>query len=264
MFPSEGQISKYSFRQRAESAARAGFKGIGLWHTDLEHTQALMSLKDMKKIMDDNGIQYLELEFLTDWFLDGPRKSESDRTKKLLFTASAELGAKHIKVGDFYGSPVPMSKLVDSFGLLCKEAESFEATIGFEFMKGNAAGTLAKAVELSTKTAAKNGGLILDIAHMVSLHLPMEDLCAVPLQYLISVELNDGLLPENPAYDGWKRNFCGQGHFDLQKYIQCVEGSGYSGPWALEVFNPDYLNIPLDELNRLGFSTTMDQFERIR
>jgi hypothetical protein len=28
----------------------------------------------MKMILDDNGIRYLELEFLTDWFLDGTRK----------------------------------------------------------------------------------------------------------------------------------------------------------------------------------------------
>jgi hypothetical protein len=28
----------------------------------------------MQAILDDNGMKYLELEFLTDWFLEGARK----------------------------------------------------------------------------------------------------------------------------------------------------------------------------------------------
>ena len=34
-------------------------------------------------ILDDNGIKYVELEFLTDWFLEGARKAESDSRKRL-------------------------------------------------------------------------------------------------------------------------------------------------------------------------------------
>jgi sugar phosphate isomerase/epimerase len=76
--PGAGEISRYDFKDRVESAARAGFRGIGIWHTDLEHILYHMTLKDMKAILDDNGIKYVELEFLTDWFLDGARKAESD------------------------------------------------------------------------------------------------------------------------------------------------------------------------------------------
>jgi hypothetical protein len=37
VFPGQGEISRFDFRDRVEAAARAGFKGIGIWHTDLEH-----------------------------------------------------------------------------------------------------------------------------------------------------------------------------------------------------------------------------------
>ncbi len=37
VFPGRGEISRFDFKDRVQAAARAGFKGIGIWHTDLEH-----------------------------------------------------------------------------------------------------------------------------------------------------------------------------------------------------------------------------------
>jgi sugar phosphate isomerase/epimerase len=70
------EYSPFDFRDRVESAARAGFTGFGIWHADLNHVLKTRSLQEMKQILDDNGIKHVELEFLTDWFLDGKRKSK--------------------------------------------------------------------------------------------------------------------------------------------------------------------------------------------
>jgi sugar phosphate isomerase/epimerase len=75
------EYSPFDFRDRVESAARAGFKGFGLWHADLEHVLEKYSLNEMKRILDDNGIRHVELEFLSDWFLEGERKKTSDIRK---------------------------------------------------------------------------------------------------------------------------------------------------------------------------------------
>src|SRR5437667_7299096 len=82
------EYSPFDFRERVESAARAGFKGFGIWHADLEYVLKTRTLKEMKKILDDNGITHVELEFLGDWFLDGERKTQSDERKKLLLDAA--------------------------------------------------------------------------------------------------------------------------------------------------------------------------------
>src|ERR1700686_2663932 len=79
--------SPFDFKDRVESAAKAGFKGFGIWHADLQHVLETRSLKEMKQILDDNGMTHIELEFLTDWFLDGERKTQSDIRKKLLLKA---------------------------------------------------------------------------------------------------------------------------------------------------------------------------------
>jgi len=129
VLPGEDEISRFDFRDRVEAAARAGFRGIGLWHTDLEHVTLHRPLGEMKAILDDNGITYVELEFLTDWFLGSPRKWESDSRKRRLLEASEALDAKHIKVGDFYNTPCPMPRIVESWAALCGEAANHGATI---------------------------------------------------------------------------------------------------------------------------------------
>ena len=261
MFPGAGEISRYDFKDRVESAARAGFKGIGIWHTDLEHILHHMTLREMKAILDDNGIKHLELEFLTDWFLDGARKAESDSRKRRLLEASEALQAKHIKIGDFYNTPCPMPRIVEAFAALCKEAEGYGATIGFEFMASAMIDNWQDSLALVETAGAKNGGLIVDIVHVVNIGITYEELSRLPVQYLINVELNDGMLPGSPNHDPSARRFCGAGDFDIKGFIKCIRATGYTGPWAVEVFSHELAELPLEELNTRAYTTTMAQFE---
>lgn len=257
----KAEISPYDFEDRVKSVAKAGFVGIGLWHTDLEHCLVHRSLKEMRSILDDNGIKYLELEFLTDWFVDGARRAESDVRRKRLFEASAVLGAKHVKVGDFYNTPCPMPRLIGSFAALCKEAENYGAIIGFEFMASAMANTLESALTMVEGAGAKNGGLIVDIVHLMTIGISYDAISRIPLRYLINVELNDGTLPGSPRTDPSRaRRFCGEGEFDIKGFIAAVRKAGYAGPWAVEVFSEELVALPLDELNERAYRTTIAEF----
>jgi sugar phosphate isomerase/epimerase len=262
VFPGDGEISRFDFKDRVEAAARAGFKGIGIWHTDLEHILYHITLKEMKRILDDNGIKYVELEFLTDWFLNGARKAESDSRKRRLLEASEALHAKHIKIGDFYNTACPMPRIIEAFVALCKEAQEYGATIGFEFMASAMIDNLKDALALVETAGAKNGGLILDIVHVVNLGITYDEVSRIPVQYVVNVELNDGTLPTSPRYDPSRaRRFCGEGEFDIKGFITCVHTMGYTGPWAVEVFSKELVGLSLEELNTRAFTTTMAQFE---
>src|SRR5712671_2536824 len=97
------EASTFDFRDRVEQAAKAGFKGLGLWHSDLDHVLKTRTLKEMKQILDDNGMKHIEIEFLVDWFLEpGERRIASDARREMLLTAAEVLGGRHIKVGDFW------------------------------------------------------------------------------------------------------------------------------------------------------------------
>jgi len=262
VFPGRGEISRFDFKNRVQAAARAGFKGIGFWHTDLEHILQHRTLKEMKRILDNNDIKLVELEFLTDWFLDGARKAESDSRKKRLFEASETLNAKHIKVGDFYNSACPMSHVIEAFAALCTEAENYGATIGFEIMGCAMIDNIKDAITMVETANAKNGGLIIDIYQVANLGMTYEEISRIPLKYLTNIELNDGTLPGSPEYDPSNRRFCGDGEYDIKGLINCVRNMGYTGPWGVEVISEKLAMLPLKELSTRAFNTTMAEFAK--
>lgn len=261
VFPGRVEISRFDFKDRVQAAARAGFRGIGIWHTDLDHILQYRTLKDMHRILDDNGIQYLELEFLTDWFLEGGRKSESDNRKRRLLEASEALHAKHIKVGDFYNESCPLTKIAEAFAALCEEADQYGATIGFEIMGCAMIDNLKDAIDMVTMAGADNGGLIIDSYQVANLHMSYPEISSIPLKHLVGVELNDGILPGNTGHDPSNRMFCGDGEYDLKGLIDCVLKMGYTGPWGVEVIAEKMAALPLKEMSTRAFQTTMAQFK---
>ena len=85
--------SPFGLRERAEAASKAGFTGLGIWHADLLHLRERHGLAEMRRILADNGIRHLELEFLTDWFLSpGERRTASDQLRQSLLEAAWDAG----------------------------------------------------------------------------------------------------------------------------------------------------------------------------
>jgi sugar phosphate isomerase/epimerase len=217
----------------------------------------------MKQILDDNGIRHIELEFLTDWFMEGERKRQSDIRKKLLLDAAEVLGAHHVKVGDFFLEKVPLQHLIEAFAGLCAEAAERGAKIGFELMPFAMIHTLEDSLKLVEGAGAANGGICLDTWHIVKLKIPFDQVRRIPLQYITSVELNDGTA-ESP----WSlhedtvnhRRLCGEGEFDIRGFIHAVQDAGYDWAWGIEVLSAELRKWPLEQLTTEAFRTTMAQF----
>ena len=260
---SEQEYSPFDFRDRVESAAQAGFTGFGIWHADLEHVLGKRTLREMKQILDDNGIKHVELEFLTDWFLEGERKKQSDVSKALLLDAAEAFEAHHLKVGDFFEQTVPMACLIEAFAKLCLEAAERGTKVGFELMPFAMINTLEASLQLVEGAGASNGGVCLDSWHIAKLRIPYEELRRIPSQYITSVELNDGTLDCS-----WSlhqdtinhRRFCGEGEFDVSGFIAAIRAAGYRGPWGIEVLSEELRKWPLERLTTRAFQTTMAQF----
>jgi sugar phosphate isomerase/epimerase len=260
---SEIEYSPIDFRDRVEAASRAGFKGFGIKEVDLAHILESRSLKDMKRILDDNGVEHVELEFLTDWFMDGEKIKKSDKTKQMLLTAAEALRARHIKVGDFDMNVIPMPRLIESFAALCAEAANHGTKILFELIVDAMIRTLPEAMEMIKGSGAKNGGIMIDLWHVVKLGIPYEDVARIPPQYLLGIELNDGTqecpwdLHEDTIHH---RRLCGEGEFDVKGFVECMLKAGYKGPWGIEVLSQELRKRPFNETVTRAFNTTMAQF----
>jgi sugar phosphate isomerase/epimerase len=255
------EYSPFDFRDRVEAAARAGFKGLGIWHADLEYILQRRSLAEMKQILKGNGISYVELEFLTDWFLEDDRKKKSDIKKRKLLTAAEALGARHVKVGDFYHEKCSMPQLIEAFAALCADAADHGTKIGFELMPFSMIDTLEDSMTMVEGAGAANGGIVFDLWHLVKLQIPSEEVQRIPLKWIVSVELNDGTFtaPWSLHEDTINhRRFCGEGEFDVKGFVDCIRKTGYMGPWGIEVLSEELRQKPLQELTEKAFQTTIE------
>ena len=259
------EYSLFDFKDRVEACAKIGFKGIGIWHADLVHTLKRRPLTEIKRILDDNGMKYVELEFLGDWFLTGEKKKKSDIVRNDLLNAASVLGARHIKVGDFFRTDTPMPQVIESFAALCKEAAAHGTKIVYELMPFAMIDTLQDTLTMLKGAAAKNGGIIFDLWHVVKLGILYEEVARFPMEYFFGVEINDGTFtaPWDLVEDTVNhRRLCGEGEFDIPGFLDHVWKAGYRGPIGIEVLNKELRKLPLDELVTRSFSTTMAQFRR--
>jgi sugar phosphate isomerase/epimerase len=217
----------------------------------------------MKQIFDDNGIRHVELEFLTDWFLTGEKKKKSDETKRMLLTAAEALGARHVKVGDFETQITPMPRLIETFAELCADAANYGTRILFELIVDGMIKTLPETLEMVEGAGAENGGIMIDLWHVVKMGIPYKDVARVPSRYLLGIEINDGTLecPWDLHEDTVNhRRFCGEGEFDVRGFVNCMLKAGYAGPWGIEVLSEDLRKKPLAYAANHAFETTMAQF----
>jgi sugar phosphate isomerase/epimerase len=259
--------SLFEWRDRCEQAARVGFRGLGLWHADIEHQLETRSLRDIKRIFEDAGLEQIELEFLMDWFLDpgDERRRESDRSRRLLFDAAAELDAHHIKVGNIPGTPAELPQITERFAELCADAADHHgAKIVYEFMPFDVnVNTLDAALEVVQSAGARNGGLAIDTWHMGKLGISPDDLRRVPLEYLTWVELSDGRHEnmDDPIDEVVNhRRLPGEGEFGVAEYVDVFRDMGYPGPWGVEVLSEELRNLPIDEIFNRSYEATAAQF----
>ena len=260
---SPAEYSPFDFKDRVEAASKAGFKGVGIKEADLQHTLERRSLREMKRILEDNGIKHVELEFISDWFLDGDKKKKSDQTKQALLTAAEALGARHVKVGDFDMNSVPMPRLIESFAALCADAANYGTRILFELIVDAMIRTLPETLEMVRGADADNGGIMIDLWHMVKLGVPYEDVARIPSKYLLGIEINDGTLtcPWSLHEDTINhRCLCGEGEFDVKGFVKRMLEAGYDGPWGIEVLSQDLRKLSLNEAATRAFDTTIAQF----
>jgi sugar phosphate isomerase/epimerase len=257
--------SLFDFADRCAEAARVGFKGLGIWHADLEHVLETRTLREVRAILEANGLEYLELEFLMDWFLDpdDERRKAADRTRKLLLAAAGELNAHHVKAGNIPGIPCPLEQVTERYAELCAEAaQQTDARIVYEFMPFDVNVNSLETALAVTKGVA-NGGIAVDTWHLGKLGIEPDDLRRVPLEQLAWFELSDGLresLPDLVDETVNHRRLPGEGEFEPHRYVAVAQELGYAGPWGVEVLSEEFRRLPMPEIFSRAYQTTAAQF----
>jgi sugar phosphate isomerase/epimerase len=259
--------SQYDFADRCAEAAKVGFAGLGLWHADIEHQlEHGRSLREMRQLLDDNGIRLYELEFLMDWFVDDDDRPAADRVRKLLFEAAAELDAHHIKAGNIPGKECDMGQLKEAYAeLVADAAQHTSAKVLYEFMPFDVnVNSVDSALEVID--GIDNTGVVIDTWHMAKLDIKPDDLRRFGVEGLGWIELSDGQYAW--MEDGIdevvnRRKLPGDGEFDIRGYVEVALDMGYSEPWGVEVLSEDLRALPFDEMFRRAYESAAAQFEPV-
>ena len=264
--PSE--ISPFSLQDRAQAASKAGWRGMGFVHADLLHNVDKLGISTVRNILQDNGIKHVEVEFLTDWHLDGERRAASDKMRDELLEIAGELGARSLKVagGLFEDGPPDVPRMRETFALLCDRAQPFGVNVVIEFLPFSSVCTIDRAIAV-TENVRPNGGLLVDTWHVARGGMSFDEIAKIPLELIKSIELDDAnhdivetLFNDSTHY----RKLCGEGVLDVPAFIQQVVNVGYRGPWGVELISAELRKLPLEVAAKRAFDTTLAQFEGIQ
>ena len=259
------EASSFGFRDRVETGRRIGYRGMGFVHADIIAVEQQLGLETMKMILDDNGMRYVEIEMIMDWFAEGERGARSD-----MLRAAEPLGACHIKIGgdlvDSSDDPSRIDSMVEDFRILCAQAADAGTSVALELMPFSNLATIDHGLQLIRGSGARNGGLLLDIWHMARGGIDAARIRATPKDAISWIELNDA--DTAIVGDLWNdtlhhRKLPGQGALDIAGFLRAVRDAGYEGPYGVEILSREHRARPLADALERPFTTAMAQFERL-
>lgn len=237
-------------RRMIEIAAEAGYDFVSLRLAPVTpderrfpYTTDPSLVADVIRALDEHGISVLDVELLR---TDPGVTVESFRA---FAEAAAELGARHIVTQ----IPEPdRGRAIELFGGACDLAAAYGMTADLEFIPWSPTSDLEAAVEIVTKAARPNGGVLVDTLHFARSQSSLERLADLPAELFNIVQLCDARDQAHPSDEDLirvarsERKPPGDGDIDLVSLVNVLP----TVPYALEVPN-DALR---QELGALGYS----------
>jgi sugar phosphate isomerase/epimerase len=262
------EISPFSLKDRAEVSGRVGWRGMGFVLDDMEASIARYGLPTVRRILSDNGIRHVELEFLVDWHLDGEQRRASEAMYDRMLEIGAEFGIEKIKLGGgvFEEGEPDLPAMRSALATICERAAPLGIDIVIEFLPFASINTIDRGLALFDGLGTTNGGLLVDTWHVQRGGMSAEDIRRIPHERLLAVELDDAgpevlgtLFNDSTHY----RRLCGEGAIDIASQVQAILDVGYRGYWGVELISAFHRHLPLEIAAQRAFDTTMQQFRAV-
>ncbi|MEO5315822.1 sugar phosphate isomerase/epimerase [Pseudarthrobacter sp. CC12] len=258
------ETSPVPIADRLEALASTGWAGFGLVYDDLVEAKATMGFRALRKLIDEAGFRYIEVELLSDWWDEELLYNWRPRFD-LLLDAAETLGARFIKVGTAFGEPAAdLSVFVDPLRRLTAEAKARGTRIALEPIPFTAVSSIPAAADLMRLVGMPECGLVVDYWHVYRAGTTLEEVAAsVTADQIFGVELNDaddeirGTLFEDTRDN---RRLCGEGDQDVTGFIRTLQELGYEGPWGVEILSNEHRKLPVRDALKAAYSTALACF----
>jgi sugar phosphate isomerase/epimerase len=250
-----GCLAGRPYREQVEAAGAAGFGAITIWPNVLRHarTKEGLSLRDMRALLDDNGLVLADFEGCADWKRQTPDANRRGPTRHDYLEVCATLGAANLGAIHPPGAPLNLEEASEAFAILCDDAAAFGLNVALEFIATSALSDAATASRIVALAGRRNGGLVLDLWHHFrgAAQGDPEALRDVPPDRIFTIQLSDGPrhsdlpLQEETMYH---RLLPGQGEMGAADFMQSIAQNGVSAFYGPEVYLPSFEGRPTLEI----------------
>lgn len=239
---------KTDFETDVKAYSKAGFRAIEIWLPKLKECIVKgHSLSDVKRMLSDNGLLSVGACYQSGLMFP------SGKTREEIMKEFSE----NIEICKYLDIPVLIvptdsiapveEKHYDEATLNLIEAgryaEKYGVKLAIEFLaKARFLGCLSTAAMLTRKTQQKNVGILFDTFHFYCGISKIEDLDDIEGKEIFLVHLNDVAEKPREILTDKDRMLLGKGIIPLEKIIEKLQNSGFSGYYSLELFNEELWN----------------------
>jgi sugar phosphate isomerase/epimerase len=252
-------IDAASFEERVEAASRAGYAGIGMRPTHYAAARSSgLSGTDMRVMLDEQGVELIEIGFLTDWWEMGEKAARSREYEQELFELKDVLGGRHVML---ITGPLdrPADDIAACFAGVCDRAAEHGLRVGLEFLPWTDAHNAAMAWRIAELSGRQNGGLVLDTWHINRGGTSEDMLRSIPARCIVAIQISDGGFDvvETDMIDALSRRMLpGEGEFGIRRFVELMESRGVTAPVGVEVLSDELRVLPPADAARLGIEAT--------
>ncbi len=230
--------------EKIQIAIEAGYEGIELWHDDLTAYETDKgSLKDLKKLLDDNNLTVVTTIALHGWIDSTGTDYEqalADASAKM--EQAARIGATHIIASPPRGVVVDMDEAARRYHTLLELGKKYGVKPAMEFLGFvDGINQIQDAWEIVTKANHPDGTIVLDSFHLYRGGSDINDMKQIPGDKIAIFHINDAPPSSDRESQSDKdRVYPGDGILPLSEMVQILRDVGYNGYISLELFNPEY------------------------
>jgi sugar phosphate isomerase/epimerase len=248
--------------QRVAAVAEAGFCGLGLIADDLAVIRNTIGYVGLRDLLADHELTHIEIELIERWWIPRGEPGHTYDVRDLLFDAADVLSPAFIKIGSENGPAIdnPLT-LVGPLRDLADEAVEHGTRVAIEPMPFSAIATVPMGVEIINAAGHPAAGLVVDALHVFRAGTSLTELSQVlSREDIFGVELNDaaeqvvGTLFEDTVE---RRLLCGEGSFDLRGLVAVLCGTGFDGPWGVEILSSSFRQLPVTQAVKLAADSAL-------
>jgi len=260
-------VDQAPFPERLAAARDAGYRGIGLRPTHYKAARAAgLSDADMRVMLDDHGLELMEIGFIADWWQTGEKAVRAERFERSLYAIKDSLGGRHVMM---ISGPVTdgVDALAERFAGVCDRAARHGLRVGLETLPWTDIHDVGLAWEIASRSGRSNGGPVYDTWHLNRGGTTEEMIRAVPPDRVVAIQINDGYyeVAESDFEDTFKRRALpGHGDFGIAAFVELAEALGVTAPVGVEVLNDELRTLSPAEVARLGIDATRKVLARSR